>query len=433
MDKEKEAVEFFRHNKEYKRILTAIFEKYKRLGKFSGTFELKELTAEEGRILAPLNHKYFNAKEAKVSVKKFVDYFCSGKFERLDFAKVLTLYFKDDLITYKEERENKGRKKEQFFKELLSMNKDTRAEIWLKDSLENKNFGYNIVNKNYEVYNRENRLEDYKLFLNNVLKGINSLAFNIEALESLPMFSSRIAKDPHYFDIQTTSGKMLIYGICHYLKVEYPQNAEETAEVLYSAGILKDDVSNYTTTFGLRAYKENIELDFVYGFTEFEEPILFTLGNLARIDKFVCNKKKLFIFENPSLFSEVIKKTAYLKPSIICTSGQLKLASLVLLDKIIEGVEEIYYSGDFDPEGISIAVKLKMRYGEKLRFWRFDVKDYFKAISDNEISIVRRKKLDNIKNSQLEPLIEKIKDRGTAGYQELLMEDYAGDIIEKMK
>ena len=142
---EKEAVKFFQDRKEYKRILTAIFEKYKRLGRFSGTFELKGLTGEECRVLAPLNYKYFNAKEAKVSVKRFIDHFCSGRFEGLDFAKVLVIYFKDDLTTYKEEKEYKERKKEEFFKELLNANRGTRSELWLQEALETKGIGYNIL------------------------------------------------------------------------------------------------------------------------------------------------------------------------------------------------------------------------------------------------------------------------------------------------
>lgn len=428
MDKEKETIRFLESKKEYKRILSAIFEKYKRLGKFSGSIELKNLTEEEQRIFAPLNHKFFNAKEAKVSVKKFVDYFCSGKFEGVDFAKVLAIYFKDSLVTYKEEREDKQRKKEKFFDNLLLMNKDTRGVFWLQYALENKRFGYSMVNKNYETYNSDNKLEDFKILLNNILKGINSLTFNIDDSESLPIFSSKVAKDPHYFDIDTVAGKILLYGICYELKREYPQDAEETAEVLYSAGLLKDNVSNYTTTFGLKAYKENKELEFIYSFTSFKEPLVFTLGNLSKIDRITCNKNKLFIFENPSLFSEVVKITGDLKPSIICTSGQLKLASLVLLDKLIDEVEEIYYSGDFDPEGISIANKLKRRYGDKLKLWRFDVKYYLRIVSDKTISEISMSKLSSVKNSNLISLIEIIRERKLAGYQELLLGDYIEDI-----
>ncbi|WP_434306129.1 DUF2399 domain-containing protein [Clostridium botulinum] len=103
-----------------------------------------------------------------------------------------------------------------------------------------------------------------------------------------------------------------------------------------------------------------------------------------------------------------------------------------MLDKIIEDVDEIYYSGDFDPEGIVIANKLKMRYGDKLKFWRFSVECYLKIISHKEISQTSKAKLDNIKNDELSFLIERIKEKGLAGYQEMLIEDYINDIIDMM-
>ncbi|KGM96599.1 hypothetical protein Z968_06060 [Clostridium novyi A str. 4552] len=428
MSKEIEALKFFRDKKEYHRILIEIFKKYKSLGKLSGTFKLKNLTKEEQMILAPLNHKYFVAREANVSIKKFIEYFCSGKFEQIDFTKVLSMYFKDDLITYKEEKMQNRTKKEDFFHELIYNNRGTNAENWIREMISKKNYGYNIINTNYGVYEKNDKICDLKVILDNVFRGFNLLKFQTNYIESLPIFSSKVTRNPHYFDINTMPSKILIHGICYELKREYPKNAEEIAEILYNAGILRDEVSNFVVTFGLKAYKEDMELDFIKSFTEFQQPLILTLGNLNKIDKFTCNKDKLFIFENPSLFSEVIKKTIDLKPSIICTSGQLKLASLVLLDKIIKNVEEIYYSGDFDPEGIFIANKLRMRYKNKLKFWRFRVEDYIKSVSHKEIPYSRMTILDNIKDRDIKELIEKIKEKGLAGYQELLIKDYVKDI-----
>ncbi|EJE7233943.1 hypothetical protein FC820_02365 [Clostridium sporogenes] len=80
------------------------------------------------------------------------------------------------------------------------------------------------------------------------------------------MFSTKITKDPHYFDMNKPAGKILIYGICYELKRENPVDAEETVELLYSVGLLKDDISSFTVTFGLKAYKESVELEFIYSY-----------------------------------------------------------------------------------------------------------------------------------------------------------------------
>lgn len=96
-------------------------------------------------------------------------------------------------------------------------------------------------------------MQGYYLY---ILKGFNSLTFNTNDSENLPMFSSKITKDPHYFDVDKPAGKILIHGICFELKREYPRDVEETAELLYSVGILKDDVSSSIATYGLKAYKK---------------------------------------------------------------------------------------------------------------------------------------------------------------------------------
>jgi DNA topoisomerase IA len=61
------------------------------------------------------------------------------------------------------------------------------------------------------------------------------------------------------------------------------------------------------------------------------------------------------------------------KVSLICTSGQLNLSYHIDLDKI-KDLEFIYYAGDFDPEGLLIADKIKLKYKEKVKFIFYDEK-----------------------------------------------------------
>ncbi len=85
------------------------------------------------------------------------------------------------------------------------------------------------------------------------------------------------------------------------------------------------------------------------------EPLQVSLWNLSKVDKIISKRNKVFVFENPTVFSEVLYRSSKEKPSIICTYGQVKLASLILLDNLVENGTHIYYSGDFDPEGLIIA------------------------------------------------------------------------------
>lgn len=117
------------------------------------------------------------------------------------------------------------------------------------------------------------------------------------------------------------------------------------------------------------------------------------------------------------------------KVTIVCTSGQLNLAALILLDKLVINAEAIYYAGDFDPEGILIADKLVRRYGSKIRLWRYSTRDYLRIRSSKSISSSRLKQLNNIVASDLQELKACIEKYKVAAFQELLIEEYLNDIL----
>ena len=70
----------------------------------------------------------------------------------------------------------------------------------------------------------------------------------------------------------------------------------------------------------------------------------------------------------------------------------------------------LYYSGDMNPEGVSIAERLKQRYQDKVNFWRMDKVSYENSISNEDISS-RLGKLDAIKSIELKGTIERMKEK----------------------
>lgn len=61
----------------------------------------------------------------------------------------------------------------------------------------------------------------------------------------------------------------------------------------------------------------------------------------------------------------------------------------------------LYYSGEFDPEGLLIDDRLKARFGEVLRLWRYSTEDYTKTISECRLSAGRLKQLERLKKETL--------------------------------
>ena len=89
----------------------------------------------------------------------------------------------------------------------------------------------------------------------------------------------------------------------------------------------------------------------------------------------------------------------------------------------LEKHPEVYYAGDLDPEGILIAQKLSRYYKGEFHYWHMETEDYEKCKSEEVISPKRMKILERITDDRLKPVVERIKAYGTAGYQEMLMEE----------
>ena len=421
---EKEMAEFLSSNKKrYHKFLSAILDKYKSLGNIGGSIYIKNLNDEERRLLCKIDSKYISVDEAKISVKKFFSVFNNTKYSEADFVEVLKIYFKNDLKTNREEKQEKEREKNDFFNAILEEYKETTAYTWLDYALRNKCYGYNILIRQYQ--------EDKKSLeyvLKHLLEAIN-IIFKDKEKKRLAIFSTQISKDPHYFDENKVAGLLLISALSYLSNIPVPEISEEKNELLYNFGLLKDEISNFTVCANVIAFSKDKEHIGIKGFYERGEPIHLNLWNLSNIEHIKCTQNVLYVFENPSVFSEVLLKTKDRKPSLLCTSGQLKLASLVFLDKVVQNADKIYYSGDIDPEGISIAYKLKQRYKDKLIYWRYDVSSYYKSKSNVKFDNRRKRQLETIEDEDLKQLVKEVLKYECSGYQEVLIEDYINDIL----
>lgn len=423
-----ECAKYFKNRKGFKRTFESIKEKYRCLGTLGGTIIIHNLTVDEKDALSGLLKKdYYSKKSASIKIERFIKALDDTRFQGVAFEKVIYEYFGEDILSKKEERLIYEKQKNEYFQAILDDFNGTRAYNWLSYVLEKRENAYRIISQRYDA-DKDSLYKDMKV----VLKGLNKLSYDENNTIRLAIFSSIISKNPHCFDNNTECGKLLLYGIVYFLNMDFPDNAENRAEALYKAGVLVDEVSNFTLISGLIGYKKGTMHDGWKGFYEKSEPMQVTLWNLSEVDEIKSPKGVIFVFENPTVFSEVLYKAREKRPPLMCTFGQVKLSSLVILDKLIDNVDKIYYSGDFDPEGIIIADRLKERYKEKLELWHFGVEDYFKIKSKERLSASRIKKLEKVKSNKLNKAASLVVNEGFAGYQELLIEDYIKDIMSSI-
>ena len=88
----------------------------------------------------------------------------------------------------------------------------------------------------------------------------------------------------------------------------------------------------------------------------------------------------------------------------------------------------IYYSGDFDPEGLLITDKILARHCSAVNVWRMSKEDYYSIKKTETINESRLKMLDRLKDKKLRELGDAIKTEKKAGYQELLICDMVKDV-----
>lgn len=419
----KECVSYFKNNRGYKNIFQQMREKWRSYGKISGNIILNNPTLEEREAIKKFLGIVSDNKKIKFKMSDFEKGLKESRFNNVELIELLEEYFQEKIIYQKDEKKIIEEEKIRFFeniREKLKIESIYSEEIKkLLDTI--------ILEKSYLFkYGEDNFETERMIFLS--LKAVNYLS-NLDERIKIAILGAEIAKSPHYFDRGSIAGNFLIYLLCLLFDIEETKGAENILEVYYKANIEVDSVSNYVACFGIRLYTKIGEHRAYREFIKNSEEYLVTLSNLSKIEKANSDNKKVFIVENQMVFSYFCECFKNRNISILCTSGQLKTAALILIDMLCKAGCKIYYSGDFDPEGIEIAEKLIQR-DKNIVPWCFSKENYRKAISENTISDERLKKLDKIENTYFKELIEEIKKEKKAGYQELLLDKMVKDIEE---
>lgn len=445
MDKDKllkEAVDFFRQEQGLKRLLQGFIKNYRSLGRVGGTVKLKNITPQEKEALSGLLGKdYSRQVSATISVKKFADSLSKTKFYCVDLQELLLAYGGGKVLTKNEEKRRYNKERETFFRRIIEKQLHPISREWLQhiNAKGNGTRGINIM------YDRDPDLLENQL--NKVLEALVVALKQKEAgtFRRLPVFAGKVANDPHAFDLGTEQGRILITALefarqlgDKNLQYGELQGAEEMTELLAYYGILRDDLHNYVTCTGIVPSKKEQEQGIYWWREACEEWTTFNLPlrEIVKYESFsIYSEKKNVVFavENSGVFSEIIdhfEAEGFCSLPLVCTNGQFKLATLYLFDRLVKNKTQVYYSGDFDPEGLQMAQRLSERYPEQVRLWRYKVADYEACHPQVTIPQHRLRKLDKIKIPALLATKDMLQSRCKVGYQEHILRELIEDIKE---
>ncbi len=437
----KEAVRFFRSEQGLRRLMNGFIKNYRSLGRVGGTVKLSNMTPREREALSGLLGKdYSRQTSATVSVAKFGKSLEKTRFAGVNLQELLLAYADSEVLTKAEEKERYNEKREAFFQRLLNKHPHPLCQEWL-EHIHARGSGTRGINI---MYDRDPGLLEKQL--NRVLKALAAALMQKEAGEfrRLPVFAGKVANDPHAFDPGTDQGRMLINAL-RFIRSAREKNfqhydlqgTEAMTELLAYFGILRDDLHNYVTCTGIvplekeRSQPVGWWQEACQAWTTLNLPLREIVRYASFLPVYSEKVNVVFAVENSGVFSEIIdhfQAGDFCPLPLVCTNGQFKLAALYLFDGLVKNRTLIYYSGDFDPEGLQMAQRLYERYPEQLRLWRYGTADYEKCHPEITISPQRLRKLDNIEIPPLISTREMLRSRGKAGYQEHILQQLIGDI-----
>ena len=416
-----DAAMHFRQEAGFTRLFDKFITRYKELGRIGGTVQLSNLTSDEKRALSTIFHKkdYSCLYSTTVSMGNFKTALNVTKFEGISFIEILHAYYGSSIVTNVQYRDSWEKKKDLLFESLQREFPHANSQDVISKIMNHAHGTQGI----HAFYKKEPYLLGRQLRW--VLKALEYLP--AEKPIRISFFASRITGNPHAFDIgpdDERAGNLLITVLQLLSNAQSSvKSAEEKNELFEVFGLVPDDILNQVSLTGLEFYdKNNQQITIRTTITNMP------LKEVIRVSSVKSTAKKAYVVENSGVFSmlcECVNKETVL----LCTHGQVKLAGLIILDKLVSFGFEVYYAGDFDPEGLQIAQKLNQRYGESLRLWRYSISDYEKTDPKNILGSGRLSKLNSVTIKGLADVAQAIRSTTRAGYQEELVQEYLKDLM----
>lgn len=393
--------EYFK-DENFKSLLIALKNKYVSYGKCSGTIEITPKSNQEAiKLSGFLSKNIKQGKKYKIKIEDIQKSLDESKFEGAS-VEDLIFYFFPDIKT----------KKQKTLEQLELVN-----EIFLEyqKQYEKSNIKSLFTTKNTKL---EYLITHNNELLKVILHSLNSLPCFKNNVQILSVFAMQTAKDPHFYDLDKKESNILLQLIALLLEKEEAKTRKEKIELLEEVKITIDEVSNFVITYNLEG---DILLD---AYQKKKTPLTLNLSNIEKLDDVKSKNNKVLIVENPSFISKVVNQD--IPYSVIVTSGNSNLVTYQLLEKL--KTSNLYFSGDFDPEGLLIAQNFKKKF-PKLELIGYNEETYNRGLSKKKLSTSRLKKLEHIKEKELLEIKELLLLTSYASYQEA----FYNKIIEKME
>jgi uncharacterized protein (TIGR02679 family) len=194
---------------------------------------------------------------------------------------------------------------------------------------------------------------------------IHALAMMIRRLPcgppvSLAKLSHDCAGDPHFFDLDTYAGALLVSAAAEFSGRPEPSRPDLIRAFLLDIGVVADRLS---ATVLLHRVKASGDGPVDRRLRDSDIPVALTLLDLTKNPPTLA-PQILTVVENPSILEAAMASGSHLP--LACTSGHLGSVDHALLQLAVDQGVHLRYAGDLDAHGFRIAEQIARTYGAEL-------------------------------------------------------------------
>jgi uncharacterized protein (TIGR02679 family) len=212
-----------------------------------------------------------------------------------------------------------------------------------------------------------------------------TLVAGVHCLASLPVvtggepvargdLASLVTGNAHALDDGSVLASLVLRAAAVIVGEPYRRGAGPRRELWQAVGVQIDEVSTTALTIGLRSQFGGTWLDLRTA-SGWETHL--SARDLRRVELRPPANRKVFVCENPRVLELAIDRGT--TAAAVCTHGQPAIVVLATLDQLRSAGAELWYHGDFDWPGLSIAQHMIGVHG--CRPWRMAASDYLDALA----------------------------------------------------
>jgi uncharacterized protein (TIGR02679 family) len=389
----------------WSRLLEALYTKFIERGRIGGQVLLQGCTPEEQREIARfLGRPLSTSSDITIRLADFQQALNDSGFA-CDLPTLLRARFPElSHLTRPQQKEHRAQRQQHFSEQIEALIErlptSSMGSVWLLQ-------GKHGRDTQLRRYKNEDQATQQQL--------LHTLQIVTEALDHLPLppqfqslshFALQRAGDPHFFDANTSGGRLFLSALMdlHDLHAFNTTRGQSEAPVVeqgywrhllyYEAGLLLDAISSTVAVFRLQSARHhNGEADALITHAG-SRVLVLPLRQLLDWKELLPCSKHVYLFENPQVFEVIINNllqmypTATL-PTLVCTSGWPSVAAIRCLHLLIQAAPDmhLHYSGDFDLQGLQIAHYLLTSYPQQCQLWHFDPTSYQTALHDRSAAL----------------------------------------------